>query len=119
MADKRKLSVEEMLAAARAEKLGGSAAPAKPAAQPAELVSTPLPAETPLPNEPVAADTESEVAKPAVKPVSTKGMSVADMLAAARGEKTGAPKPAAPAAPKPAAAKAEPKPAAAVATATK
>jgi cytochrome b6-f complex iron-sulfur subunit len=87
MADKKKMSVEEMLAAARAEKSGG-ATPAKAASPQAE--SSP---------EVVAEAAEpSAAAVPApVKPVAKggKGMSVADMLAAARGEKTGA-KPAAP-----------------------
>ncbi len=82
MADKKKMSVEEMLAAARAEKSGG-ATPAKAAAPKAESspevaaeISAPEVSATPAPAKPVAKG--------------GKGMSVADMLAAARGEKSGA-----------------------------
>ena len=103
MADKKKMSVEEMLAFARAEKSGG-AKPA-PAATPTAAAEPAAPVE--------AASAESAPAKSAAKPV--KGLSVADMLAAARGEKSGASKAAAPAeTPKPVKAepKAAPKPAA-------
>lgn len=98
MADPRKLTVEEMLAAARAEKSGGAKAAPKAAPPPAE---TAPPAE-----EASEAPAKKPAAKPAAKPAGAKpgAMSVADMLAAARAEKSGGAKPAA--AP---AAKAEPK----------
>jgi cytochrome b6-f complex iron-sulfur subunit len=116
MADPKKMSVADILAAARkADAPGGAPAPAKPAATP--------------PAEPVAeAPAEMPAAPPAVAPAKPKPaaapgkMSVADMLAAARAEKApgaaaAAPKPAAekPAAPKvakPAAEAAPAKPAA-------
>jgi cytochrome b6-f complex iron-sulfur subunit len=103
MADKKKMSVAEMLAAARAEKSGGAKPESAEAAKPAEVSP---PAEE-------SASASPAPAKPAAKPANTKGMSVADMLAAARGEKSGAAKPPAPKAEakevaKPAA-KAEPK----------
>lgn len=113
MADKRKMSVEEMLAAARAEKTGGSLAGKPPVSSP--------PAESPKTNgEPVGATApeaetvagESPPAPKTVKPAA--GLSVAEMLAAARGEKSAA-KPAAaapkPAVPKPAPSTPVPKPA--------
>ncbi len=88
MADKRKMSVEEMLAAARAEKSGG-ATPAAPsetaAAKPVEASeSTSAPAE----GTPAATATDAPIAAPRA------AMSVADMLAAARGEAKSAAKPA-------------------------
>jgi cytochrome b6-f complex iron-sulfur subunit len=111
MADKKKMSVEEMLAAARAEKGGGAAASSPEASANGNGESTAHAADAP-----VAESSETEAVSPpkpaAKKP--TPGMSVADMLAAARGEKAAGAKPAAP---KPAVA---PKPAAAAtATATK
>ena len=91
MADNKKMSVADMLAAARAEKLGGAATPSPPTAPSPQAEQT----------EPSAA-----AVPPASKPAATKGMSIADMLAAARGEKTGESKPAAAkAVPKEAAAK--------------
>ena len=105
MADNKKMSVEEMLAAARAEKSGG-AAPAKPVpSKKAEPVAA-EPAATEVPTASPEVPAEAKPAAP--KPAATKGMSMADMLAAARGEKAGggAPKAAAkPAAPKAEAAK--------------
>lgn len=106
MADPRKMTVEEMLAAARAEKSGGAKAAPKKSPPPAESEPTP-------PDEGAAeavseAPAEAPAEKPAAKPAAAKkpgAMSVADMLAAARAEKSGGAKPAA-AAPKP---KAEPK----------
>ena len=95
MADPKKMTVEEMLAAARAEKSGGG----EPAPKSA-------PAEKPAPaaEESTAATPEK---KPAAKPAAAKpagakpgAMSVADMLAAARAEKSGGAKPAAEAKPK-------------------
>jgi cytochrome b6-f complex iron-sulfur subunit len=95
----KKMSVEEILAAAR----GGSAkkpADAPPAAPPSEAAP---PAEASAPVAEESAPSASEAAP--VKPVKTAGMSVADILAAAKAGKS-APKPAAAAAPaaKPAAA---------------
>ncbi len=110
----KKMSIEEMLAAARAEKAGGKKPPApadKPAADaPAEESSAPAAA--------------APGAPPAKVAPGGKGMSMADILAAARASKAGAapaapaaekPKPAEKPAPKPAAAAAEKKPAAAAA----
>ena len=89
-----KMSVEEMLAAARAEKAEGSSAPAK------------------TPAKPPAAESAAKSADPAAGK-KTGEMSVAEMLAAARGEKSGAKEPAAKApAAKKAAGKAAKKPAA-------
>ena len=110
MADKQKMSVAEMLAAARAEKNAGAAVPTGPNPVPEPPDDAALPA-----TEPAAQIAEPVTpAKPAAKPA--KGLSVADMLAAARGEKSVAAPPAAAVA-KPAAAPAA-KPAV-VATATK
>ncbi len=106
MSDKKKMSVEEILAAARAQKAGGAAP------KPAE----PKPAEKPAANEaaPVTEKAESEqpatkpAAAPAKAPPGGKGMSVADILAAARAAKAGGaatPEAAAPKAEKPAAEK--------------
>ena len=102
----KKMSVEEILAAARAEKAGGSAAaapksapmkgapPAKEEAAPvAEVVSDPPPAAAPVP----------KAAPPAGKmPPGGKGMDMAAILAAARAGKSAgsAPAPAAKPAPK-------------------
>jgi cytochrome b6-f complex iron-sulfur subunit len=119
MADKKKMSVEEMLAAARAERGGaapsasknnngnGSASDEPVAAPPAAVEAA---SETPAPAKPAPA---------AKKP--TAGMSVAEMLAAARGEAGAAKKPAAaaPAAPAKPAAPAANKPAAKTAAAEK
>jgi cytochrome b6-f complex iron-sulfur subunit len=119
MADKKKMSVAEILAAARAKDGGGAAQPAAPETQPATESE-------------VAPTAEAETAakaKPAAKPAAAKTAggarpSVADILAAARAKKAadgdagGAeavaakPKPAAAEKPKPAA-----KPAAAAAKA--
>ncbi len=93
MADKKKMSVAEILAAARKADAGGEAAASEPppeAAAPAEAAS------------------EAPASKPAAKPAAKSGgarPSVAEMMAAARAEKSGAAKPAAakPAAPKAAA----------------
>jgi cytochrome b6-f complex iron-sulfur subunit len=104
MADKRKMTVEEMLAAARAEKSGGTppkSAPNSPKSDetPAEVAQTSPQSEPPSAPAPAAPSVGSVSAKPA------KGLSVAEMLAAARAEKSApkpaAPKPAAPAAAKP------------------
>ena len=112
----KKMSIEEMLAAARAEKqkaAGGSPSSSPPAAEEAASATTP------------AAAAESPPAK--AVPPGGKGMSVADIMAAARAAKAGgtpapaAAKPAAEAkpAPKPPAEKAEKKPAAAAVAAEK
>ncbi|MGD9646153.1 MAG: ubiquinol-cytochrome c reductase iron-sulfur subunit [Pirellulales bacterium] len=116
MAEKKKLSVAEILAAARKADGGASGE--------AESASTPPPAAEPAPEstapeptapEPVAAESAPESpapAAPAAKPAaaaSGKRPSVADILAAAR--KQDAPGAAKPAAAKPAAAKPAPKPA--------
>jgi cytochrome b6-f complex iron-sulfur subunit len=114
MADKRKLSVEEMLAAARAEKSGANPAPTPPKA--AETPVEPSQAAPESTAEPASAPQAPSVGSLPAKPA--KGLSVAEMLAAARGEKS-APKAAAPAAPKPAAAVAAKPPASAATTAAK
>jgi cytochrome b6-f complex iron-sulfur subunit len=100
----KKLSVAEILAAARAQKAGGASPPAAES-PPAEESSPAAPA-TAEEAAPAAAPSAPAVKKPAGP------MSVADILAAARAGKSGAAKPAAP---KPAAtpkAAAVPKPAA-------
>jgi cytochrome b6-f complex iron-sulfur subunit len=110
MADKKKLTVAEMLAAARAVDGGGTAD--KPAAD-APAAGTPPAAEgassTPAtPAKPAASAASGEPIKPATAPGGGR-MSVAEMLAAARTAKTPAAAPAAEkAAPTP-----KPKPAAA------
>jgi cytochrome b6-f complex iron-sulfur subunit len=89
MADREKMSVQEMLAAARASAGGGASAPKAPAkpSKPAEKEAPPPKAET------LADQAEAEAA-PAEKPAkpatakSGKGLSVAEMLAAARSEKS-------------------------------
>jgi cytochrome b6-f complex iron-sulfur subunit len=117
MADPKKMSIQEMLAAARASAGGGSKPEKEPAAEaPAEEAA----AETPKAEKkkaaptakaggsvadilaaarasaggggsaPAAEEAAEKPAKPAGKPASGKGMSVADMLAAARGEGKGA-----------------------------
>lgn len=97
MADPKKMSVAEILAAARKKDSQGAAAPASEPPAPASAESTPE-AESPAKAAPAA---EKPQPRPAGK------MSVADMLAAARAEKAGggaasakpaaSPKPAAPA----------------------
>ncbi|WP_428306081.1 ubiquinol-cytochrome c reductase iron-sulfur subunit [Lacipirellula sp.] len=103
MADKKKLTVAEMLAAARAVD-GGAAKPADapPSSEVPPAAATPSPAES--------AAAPAAPIKPAVGPGGARP-SVADMLAAARANKGGA----APAPAEPAAAAPKPKPAAAVA----
>lgn len=99
------MTVEEMLAAARAEKSGGAKAAPKKSPPPAESPAAP-PAE-PAAEEASEAPSEAPAEKPAAKPAAAKkpgAMSVAEMLAAARAEKSGGAKLAA--APQP---KAEPK----------
>jgi cytochrome b6-f complex iron-sulfur subunit len=117
MADKKKMSVAEILAAARAKDGGGAAQPAAQKTQPA----------TELEAAPSAEAEAAPKAKPAAKPAAAKAAggarpSVADILAAARAKKSAdgetgggeaaAAKPAAAEKPKPAA-----KPAAAAAAA--
>jgi len=128
MAEKKKLSVQEMLALARKQGAGGGAgeAPA-PAAEETKAAEPPV-AAAPM-EEPVAASAEppAEAPKPAApKPAAAGGkLSVAEMLAAARAQgaqKAGGAAPAAAApkppvekkapAPKPAAAEKKEKPAA-------
>jgi cytochrome b6-f complex iron-sulfur subunit len=96
----KKLSVEEILAAARAEKAkGGASSPAPAATAPAAESAAVEPAES-TPAEASAASGPAKKVAPG-----GKGMSMAEILAAARA-KTGAGAPAAkPAAPKPVAAK--------------
>ena len=114
MAEKKKMSVAEILAAARKKDGKGGAAEStaeQPPAEPVESASAEPEAEAPA----------TPAAKPAAKPKPAAAAAggrpnVADILAAARANK-GAAAPAAkavakPAAPKPAAAKAAPKPAA-------
>ncbi|MFM9023836.1 MAG: ubiquinol-cytochrome c reductase iron-sulfur subunit [Planctomycetaceae bacterium] len=101
MAEKKKMSVAEILAAARAADGKGGGVPSSPAADaaPASEATPPQPAEKPA-------------AKPAAKSAAAGGRpSVADILAAARAKPGGgggaaAPAAAKPTAPKPAAAKA-------------
>ena len=119
MADKKKMSVAEILAAARKSDVGGKGAGSSPEPQ-VSAESKPASSEsatTVPPVEPAAADAPAKVEKPAAKPkpASAGGRpSVADMLAAARaGGKAGAApaaeaKPAAPKAAKPIAATAKP-----------
>lgn len=130
MADKKKMSVAEILAAARrADGTGGGAAPAEPPAEETSAEPQAAASETPAAEAPAAAS--EPAAKPAAaRPAAASGArpSVKDILAMARsggqagGDKPAAPaekkepKPAAAAAPKPAPAKKEPaekKPAAA------
>jgi len=105
-----KMSVEEILAAARAEKAKGGAAPAPsqtPAVEAGESAPSAVEAQ-PAPSTPAGANSPAAAQK--VAP-GGKGMSMADILAAARGKPGAAPaaaKPAAAAA-KPAAEKAAPK----------
>jgi len=121
----KKMSVAEILAAARAEKNKGAAAP--PAAQEAPAADAAAP-ET----GPVAAAAPESAPPPTAAPKAAgakvapggKGMSMAEILAAARAKKSdvpaAAPKPAAvKPAPKPAAEKPAPKPAAAKPAAAK
>ena len=109
MAEKKKMSVAEMLAAARrsdgkgADSEGGASGEETSAEQkpdettPSETTSEPGPGGT------------SDPPKKIAKPGSSDRPSVADMMAMARGEQSGAAKPAAkPAAPKQAASKAKP-----------
>jgi cytochrome b6-f complex iron-sulfur subunit len=117
MADKKKMSVEDILAACRGEAPAGGGSPtAKPHEAADQAAAEPVEA----PAEPVkaAAEKKSEAPKPAGGGKPPSQMSVADILAAARGQgSAAAPKPAAPKAPaaktaKPAAAKPAEKPAA-------
>jgi cytochrome b6-f complex iron-sulfur subunit len=104
--DKKKLSVAEILAAARKSDSSQSAAAPKAASQPADAPEAPAAAEAPAPK----AAPKPAAAKPAaVKPGGPR-LSVAEMMAAARAEKAGGAA-SAPAVPKPAAAE-KPAPAA-------
>jgi cytochrome b6-f complex iron-sulfur subunit len=107
----KKMSVEEILAAARAEKAKAGAAPETP---PAPAAASP-PASEPPASEPAAPPAPApSSASPAGKVApGGKGMSMADILAAARAGKPGAAKPAV--AEKPARPAVAEKPAAAVA----
>src|SRR5689334_16200667 len=89
MADPRKMTLAELLAAAAKADSPGGAAPAKPAAAQESAAESPADA-------PAEASAPAETPKP--KPAPAGKMSVAEMLAAARGEKAAgaAPKPAAP-----------------------
>jgi cytochrome b6-f complex iron-sulfur subunit len=83
----KKMSVEEILAAARANKPQGGAAPA-PKSPPPETPAEPAPPTAEVVSEPAA---EAKPAAPAGKvPAGGKGMSMADILAAARAGKGGA-----------------------------
>jgi cytochrome b6-f complex iron-sulfur subunit len=108
----KKMSVAEILAAARAEKGQGGASSAEPPAN-APAAESPAVATQAEPEPGVAIETAPADAPPATTKVAAggKGMSMADILAAARA-KPGAAKPAAPAAAKAVAPKAEQKPAA-------
>jgi len=108
MAEKKKMSVAEILAAARAKDGGGAAKPAPVASQSASEAETEA--------SPVAEAEATPKAKPAAKPAAAKAAggarpSVADILAAARANKAAAGEAAAAEKPKPAAAE-KPKPAA-------
>lgn len=87
MADKKKMSVEDILAACRkGGDGGGAAAPsAKPAAPATEVESV----ETPANPEPAAAKPAADAAKPAAAKAKPGAMSVTDILAAARAGKAG------------------------------
>jgi cytochrome b6-f complex iron-sulfur subunit len=81
----KKMSMEEILAAARAEKAkGGAAGPAPTAESPADDASQRAASEQPPSEEPPAGSAPGKV------PASGKGMSMADILAAARAGKSGA-----------------------------
>lgn len=84
----KKMSIEEIMAAARAEKAKAGAMPVPPAESPAAS-TTPAPAadETPAAAEPAPPTTPS--APPAKVAPGGKGMSMADILAAARAGKAG------------------------------
>jgi cytochrome b6-f complex iron-sulfur subunit len=102
MAEKKKLSVAEILAAARKQDSGGAAAE--------KSASEPTPEAAAQEAQPAAPEQPAAKPKPAAKPGGAR-MSVAEMMAAARAEKAAgaaAPKPAAAATPKPAPAKKEP-----------
>jgi cytochrome b6-f complex iron-sulfur subunit len=117
MADPKKMSIQEMLAAARASAGGGSKpekepAEEAPAAAPkaeakkapaakaggsvADILAAARAADAGGGGKPASeaagdnGDESGAPTKPVAKPASGKGMSVADMLAAARGEKSGA-----------------------------
>jgi len=110
MADNKKMSVAEILAAARKadSKNGGGAESAPAAAQAAsvnesanESASAEIQASAPSTDSPAVAEAPPVAKKPVAKPTAAGArLSVAEMLAAARAEKSGAP-----AAPKAAAAK--------------
>jgi len=114
------MSIEEILAAARAEKAKGAAASSPPTAPDASET-----AQTPSKSQPDATSSAAPVTTGEKVAPGGKGMSMADILAAARGKPGAAPatKPAAAksaaAAAKPAAEKAAAKPAAAKPTAAK
>ncbi len=104
MADKKKMSVAEMLAAARKTDGKGDASGEETPAEPKPDETTP--SETTSESGPVG---PSDPPKKIAKPGSSDRPSVAEMMTMARGEKSGAAKPAAkPAAPKQAASKAKP-----------
>ena len=104
MADKKKMSVAERLAAARKADSEGGASGEETSAEPKPDETTP--SETTSEPGPVGA---SDPPKKIAKPGSSDRPSVAEMMAMARGDKPGAAKPAAkPAAPKQAAPKAKP-----------
>jgi cytochrome b6-f complex iron-sulfur subunit len=88
MADREKMSVQDILAAARAS-AGAPAQPAKPKEQ--KPAAEEAPAEKPKKASPAASEVEAPAEKPAkaAPAKSGKGMSVAEMLAAARSEKSG------------------------------
>ncbi len=101
MADKKKMSVAEMLAAARKADSKGDASGEETPAEPKPDETTP--SETTSEPGPVG---PSDPPKKIAKPGSSDRPSVTEMMAMARGEKSGAAKPAAkPAAPKQAASK--------------
>jgi cytochrome b6-f complex iron-sulfur subunit len=108
MAEKKKMSIEEILAAARkSDSGGGSASPKEsPTESPKESTDKPAAERAPKESPSAKGETSSEKAPPVAKK-KPGPMSVAEMLAAARGEKkSGGAKPAAPApAAKPAASK--------------
>jgi cytochrome b6-f complex iron-sulfur subunit len=112
MADKKKMSVEDILAACRGADSGGTSEPAQPASKPSKPAKSPeknvegTAAEPATPAPAADAGTPPEPPEPKKSPPKPAaaggakpgaGMSVADILAAARGQ-------GAPAAPKPAAA---------------
>jgi len=89
MADPKKMSVEEVLAACRRLDGGEGSASPEDSDQPQQAEQPQAAAETPKESPPAAQEAAQEPAKPAASGKSASEMSVAEILAAARGEKSG------------------------------